>query len=761
MPSGIPVTAVELMDKLRELYWDSVRTEARNMIEFYVELRDSNLTLKTEVPFDACSETDRLSSVGSQSGFDEDSSSDLYKETMETARVEQVRLHHTSGQMTTIICGMTCSQCERLIRSPTFYECRENCEPRCFYEISEEASLARFRDYLSTASDQSAHPPFRVCSFCMTTAESESLITCDVAHLHETTYRLPTLENHPTICVKLNEAESRRRKQQNVNKDSQTKDQETARTRFIDKCLQSTDGLWPIDPRHFIRTAGLMMKGHYAPSGNFHLSLMFGPLIFESGLPKINHGVLISPRPPPAFFTDGGVGDVNDAWRKKELPFFYWDKDKKKPHLGKTDEVFRKPRPILACLKRVYSAAFSGYPESASQREAAVVACLIECGDRYATLAGSLKDTEKRREELGKLGDDLQSQLKICLGEEVDKHLSRIANKLVQHEERGEWSILTNNCQLLVNLLLSGEDFEYIIPLPPKDLRDQNFRWPRYLISFGNHIEGFGKSLYQPNCLMTQYNQSNRMVDYDLVEFMERCSEPHSKSLTVINQFLSRRNSGKDKDGNDETLIRCLDTLWALPGDTLSLLQFHFLRPPHKYPYHLDEDCWVKSRLRAMQLLDVVAVFTSALGNSLYRLFTRDPKLLSRITIPPARVLGNFRADEKLRIIDTLGPRGTFYDIVNRVPNAMSRVVEEPSRFWKTSSNAGDSDDPVHGEEVVCRIVGWFVAPLSAVSPALGAAIGGSFRLHENFWITVNVGTHTYALQYMCKEAKKVRDGRG
>jgi hypothetical protein len=33
-----------------------------------------------------------------------------------------------------------------------------------------------------------------------------------------------------------------------------------------------------------MRTWALMLKGNLAPAGNFHLSLMFGPLIFESGL---------------------------------------------------------------------------------------------------------------------------------------------------------------------------------------------------------------------------------------------------------------------------------------------------------------------------------------------------------------------------------------------------------------------------------------------------------------------------------------------
>jgi hypothetical protein len=473
---------------------------------------------------------------------------------------------------------------------------------------------------------------------------------------------------------------------------------------------------------------------------------MFGPLIFESGLPKTKHGVFISPRRPPALFNDGGVGDVDDAWRMEPRPFFYWDKNTKKPHRDAREEEHPfSPRPILACLKRVYGAAFSGYPESAQPREEVAVQCLMQLGDSYRTIPRE-KPALERRAMFKTMAQDLQSSLRMCLGGEVDKHLSRIANILVRRKDRGEWSILTNNCQLLVNLLLGGDDFEYAVPLPPADLREESIRWPRYLISFGNHIEGFGKSLYQPNGLMTQHNQSKPVVDYDLIEYISQClrspSNSHSKSLARLCWFPPINPS-------PEAL---LDTLWTLPNDSLSLLQFHLLRPPHKYNHHLtNETAWTQNRLHVLQHLHTIATFTAALGNALHRrLFApSNPdgtgggggghNLLSRITIPPSRVLGNIRADERLHILDRLGPRWTFYDIEHRTPNAMRAVAENPGRFWRPAGAAAD-DDPVHGEEVVSRIVGWFLAPVSAVSPAVGRAIGGSFRLHEEFWVAVCFG---------------------
>ncbi|GAB1317933.1 hypothetical protein MFIFM68171_08143 [Madurella fahalii] len=318
-----------------------------------------------------------------------------------------------------------------------------------------------------------------------------------------------------------------------------------------------------------------------------------------------------------------------------------------------TDERAVRARPILACLKRVYGAAFSGYPQPAQPREDAVVQRLMQLGNSYMSLPRG-KPAIERRSRLRQLAKDLQSSLMMCLGGEVDKHLSRIVNISLWRKDRGEWSILTNDSQLLVNLLLSGDDFEHVILLPPEDFNEESFRWPRYLISFGNHIEGF---------------------DYDIIEYIGRCagspSESHSKALTRLCQF-------SPTDLSSQAL---LNKLWLLPGDSLSLLQFHLLRPPHEY--HLKDKDWMENRLCVMQLLNVMATFTGALGNALYhRLLAGGRRLLSRITIPPARVLGNIRPDERLHILDKLGPRLTVYDIVNRTPNAMRPVVENPLRFW-------------------------------------------------------------------------------
>ncbi|RYO88022.1 hypothetical protein DL764_008781 [Monosporascus ibericus] len=324
-------------------------------------------------------------------------------------------------------------------------------------------------------------------------------------------------------------------------------------------------------------------------------------------------------------------------------------------------------------------------------------------------------------------------------------------------ERNAEWSLVTNNCQLLANRLLMGKDFEYIIPRFPSNLgdktNDDDFHGPRYLISFGNHIEGFGKSFYQANCLITNYCQSMPTIDYDLLEYVHWSPEQSSGPSLEVDPFSKALGELSLLNYNPDTAPLPVEQLWFMPNDSLSLLQFHLLRQPHKYrdlsKKPLRDKEWLKNRLAVMQLLDVFASFTGALGVFLFNLFVREPQLLKLITIPPSRVLGNMRADEKLRILRGLGSRGVIYDITNRGSSAMAQVVNLRRRL---------SGDPVYGEEVLCRIVGFFVAPIALVSPAAAKAVGGSFRLHNGFWIGVNVGGHTYVMQYLGRKVKNTRN---
>jgi len=538
-----------------------------------------------------------------------------------------------------------------------------------------------------------------------------------------------------------------------------------------------------------------MVKGHYAPSGNFHLVLMFGPLLFESGIREINHGVLISPRKPPTLFPDR----LGEKVPKVRCPFFYQNKHNN----GRAEIGFKsfpaRPRPVLADLKRVYGGAFSGYPESRHESDTAVVRCLIQEAEGFLKIRKSKK---KHTVEAWKVRSAarLTEQLKSCLGNEVEKHLRRFANILYENKKDTEWSILLNNCQLLANRLLGGEDFEYVVPQLPRDMKDETgFKWPRYLLSFGNHIEGFGKSLYQPNCLITHFCQSTPTIDYDVIDFMQaQKADPRGSSHIKAISGLSLHPDSTRRNSSGLPL----DQLWIVPGEALSILQFHLVRSSYKYGEIFNavdqesetekEQAWLRNRLRVLQLLDVFASFTGALGVTLFDQFrSMGPDRLSRVTLPAARVMGNMRADEKLVILDQLGPRLIHYKMTHRTPNGMVPVINripwvrwwrrqgkwkkwnhrdlgpvgdlEESQVLMAESSTGDDDDddgrdPVHGEEVVSRIMGFFVGPLSLISPELAVGAGGIIRFHENSWVSVPVGADTYIRQYTCRKARTVRE---
>ncbi|KAM3064859.1 hypothetical protein ACMFMF_011699 [Clarireedia jacksonii] len=209
--------------------------------------------------------------------------------------------------------------------------------------------------------------------------------------------------------------------------------------------------------------------------------------------------------------------------------------------------------------------------------------------------------------------------------------------------------------------------------------------------------------------MITDFCQSRPTIDYDLIEYIPLRS--HTSPDTLSTSRLELSLSG-DKVANDTTVPT--DVFWAMPGDTLSMLQFHLLRQPSKYHNSntggcLSEDDWNKNRFRVMQLLDTFASLAGALGASLFDLLSRDRQLLSQITIPNARVFGNILASEHRRIV-RLSSRWVAYDITNRVPTAMGEARELQRQLRKA---AGAPGDPVHGEEVLSTMVEFFLTPLA------------------------------------------------
>jgi hypothetical protein len=97
------------------------------------------------------------------------------------------------GRKKHIVRGITCSLCRLLIKSPTFYQCKEGCKASCFYEsLSEDASSPTFytveENITQDEANSKQYPAYRLCSGCMSTTNTETLDRCNRSHLHEVIY---------------------------------------------------------------------------------------------------------------------------------------------------------------------------------------------------------------------------------------------------------------------------------------------------------------------------------------------------------------------------------------------------------------------------------------------------------------------------------------------------------------------------------------------------------------------------------------------
>ncbi|KAL8649145.1 MAG: hypothetical protein Q9226_005696 [Calogaya cf. arnoldii] len=225
-----------------------------------------------------------------------------------------------------------------------------------------------------------------------------------------------------------------------------------------------------------------------------------------------------------------------------------------------------------------------------------------------------------------------------------------------------KWNILTNNCQKLIDRLLSSKDFEYVFPRLPSEFRSirpseqwKHFKWPRYLISFGDRVEGQDISIQQPNSCVAKFCEKVRSTE-DIVDFLEReFGRPDVKNGNPLFEHLKELALVTPQPNVKDYWKTADDSLWDLPRDSLSILQHHLLRPFARYSTVngrlLDESQWTKGRLRVLKQLDTIACYAGALGSTLLDMFYREPGMIPQITIPKSRIFGSLRSDEKVRLI--------------------------------------------------------------------------------------------------------------
>lgn len=132
----------------------------------------------------------------------------------------------------------------------------------------------------------------------------------------------------------------------------------------------------------------------------------------------------VSPRMPPSLLSQT-IGEA----QKVSCPFFYRHKETKRLEF-QYKKIKIKQRPLLACVKRVYGGAFSGYPESARLRQARVIDTFVKEANAFGSIAMT-KMAQVRANLLSKAAGRVNRALKECLGGEVNKHLDRIVRILL------------------------------------------------------------------------------------------------------------------------------------------------------------------------------------------------------------------------------------------------------------------------------------------------------------------------------------------
>ena len=414
---------------------------------------------------------------------------------------------------------------------------------------------------------------------------------------------------------------------------------------------------------------------------------MYGPLIFESGVPeyvtladspppltdtfRTKRGVLISSRPCPQLFSktttpdhlvDNFDGDDSQATTHNSL-VLYKDKTSHATRLLQRSQTISS-RQTLCSVKRVYGGAFSGFPAMTSTLEKNLQDSFISEASKCKFNAS--KTVKSRRRQLHRSSESVTKLIQEIIGDEVRKFVNRTASVLLNPETNLTWHVMKNNCQKLIDRLLSGKDFEYIFPRLPERLDSSDsvnpwalVPWPRYLISFGDRVEGKDISLYQPNSSVAEFCHKGAF-DTDVIDFLEieiELADRGDGNPSFVN--LSELALVTPQLNFEESQEVFQNTLWDLPRDTFSILQFHLMRPYSRYStvsgQAFDDVQWLRSRLRTLTQLDIAASYTGALGSALLSAFYTQPSLTSKVTIPKSRIFGSLRADEKVRIIRSGG----------------------------------------------------------------------------------------------------------
>jgi hypothetical protein len=364
----------------------------------------------------------------------------------------------------------------------------------------------------------------------------------------------------------------------------------------------------------------------------------------------------------------------------------YDDKDSGKRFLD-TGYCKRKGGRFLGCVKKVMGGAFSAHEDIFADGEHNILTKFLEAKAAFpAHMDMSISDPIRHyRAKLQRLADAVVEDIKNTFAQEVTFYLTHFAKVLANTLNPLGWNLIRNNCQKFYTTLLKGLPIDSAFHRAAEEscnYEGQSNRsyapTPHYCLSFGFDIDTPAGNMYfeqRPQIRSIIWNYYRRKRDYcDIIEFSEQfrtrlCARPLVpwEVLDVTDNSSTPHN----------TLV---DVLWALPRDSISILQTHLQRNSYRYSTNegkaVSECDWYENRLRVLHQLHVFTSLSSGLARAIKEQAVE--RNLSQIRFLNAKEFGTLYASEKITVYP-----GAFYRVSGRERDGIKRDLEyNVKKLW-------------------------------------------------------------------------------
>ena len=416
-----------------------------------------------------------------------------------------------------------------------------------------------------------------------------------------------------------------------------------------------------------------------ANAGPIHFGMMFGPLLIENGVPgyenlkskllfwmvttcSTSSGALISRRPLPSLCLKPqeallfAADHQRDEKTDPEVHIF----DDKVSGVRKLHQILaiNRQRQFLGSVKKIYGGAFSGHADAFREGEQEIIKCFIEAADSFQYLPG--KSVAANRKRLFRHSTLVVGKIQELFGSEVEIYLQHFANAISSLSTPLRWDLDTNNCQHFTRNLLNQLDVSTLFHRFPINYfnneavkKKKQWPFPRYLLSFGSDIDT-PIALLRPQVRSLIWNfYHQKRDDCDMIEFAEQFRTKACPAPTDTWEILCDEDVISEYGATTRIhRLSMVDALWAIPRDTVSILQTGLMR---SWARHSDNEGrslsprqWVLNRLRLLHQLDIFASLCSGLAATILRDLGKDVEHLSRYYFPTAETFGTLHSSEKV-----------------------------------------------------------------------------------------------------------------